>query len=46
MKRLFLSVLMLMVATFIFSQASKEKEDQDFKKDLVQNQQKVQHNIN
>ncbi len=43
MKRLFLSVLMLMVATFIFSQASKEKKTQDFKKDLVQTKQVVQH---
>ena len=46
MKRLFLSVLMLMIATFIFSQANKEKEEQDFTKDLVQNELNVQHNIN
>ena len=46
MKRLFLSVLVLMVATFIFSQASKEKEEQDFKKDLVQTEHVVQNNIN
>ncbi len=39
MKRLILSVLMLMAATLIFSQASQEKEEPDFQNDIVQNEQ-------
>ena len=39
MKRLILSVLMLMAATLIFSQASQEKEEPDFPNDIVQNEQ-------
>jgi len=37
---------MLMVATFIFSQANNENEDQDFNKDLVQNNQSIQKDNN
>lgn len=39
MKRLILSVLMLMAATLIFSQATREKEEPDFQKEIVQNEQ-------
>jgi len=41
MKRLILSVLMLMAATFIFSQANKDKEEQNFSNDLVQTEQSI-----
>lgn len=39
MKRLLLSVLMLMAATFIFSQANKKQEEPDLKKEIVLNEQ-------
>jgi len=37
MKRLIISVLVLLVATFIFSQTNKGQDEQGLKNDLVQN---------